>query len=60
MPLAGAVPKSGSLAALSAVRSVASAAFASGAALKVMAGEMAVYFKTGSGATGPNGTVTLG
>ncbi len=39
--------------------SVASAAYASGAALKVMAGEMSVYFKTGSGATGMGAASSL-
>jgi putative OPT family oligopeptide transporter len=39
--------------------SVASALYAAGAAVKVMAGEMAVYFRTGSGATGIGASSSL-
>ncbi|NRR33804.1 oligopeptide transporter, OPT family [Oxalobacteraceae bacterium] len=39
--------------------SVASAVFAAGAAIKVMAGEVAVYFKTGQGATGIGASSSL-
>jgi putative OPT family oligopeptide transporter len=39
--------------------SVASAAYAAGAALKLMAGEMSIYFKTGSGATGMGAASSL-
>jgi len=39
--------------------SVASAVFAAGAAVKVMAGEVSVYFRTGSGATGIGASSSL-
>jgi putative OPT family oligopeptide transporter len=39
--------------------SVASALYAAGAAVKVMAGEMAVYFRTGNGATGLGASSSL-
>ncbi len=38
---------------------VASALYAAGAAVKVMAGEMAIYFRTGSGATGIGASSSL-
>ncbi|MYM90590.1 oligopeptide transporter, OPT family [Rugamonas sp. FT82W] len=39
--------------------SVASAVFAAGAAVKLMAGEVAIYFRTGSGATGIGASSSL-
>lgn len=39
--------------------SVASALYAAGAAVKLMAGEMAIYFRTGSGATGIGASSSL-
>jgi putative OPT family oligopeptide transporter len=39
--------------------SVASALYAAGAAVKVMAGEMSIYFKTGAGATGMGAASSL-
>ncbi len=39
--------------------SVASAVFAAGAAVKLMAGEVSIYFRTGAGATGIGASSSL-